>query len=133
MHFFHVIPLPRPRIGGAFVGVGVGGIDELVFSDPDPAEDAKHVRESPLHSVVECRSGQPTLRNLHVASAFNVWLRRADGLNQTPSNALFALSGHLVPAAVLEVNLAGVSTAVASFDLIHHRPCSAGQGRQRDD
>ena len=44
MHFFHVIPLPRPRVGGAFVGVGVGGIDELVFSDPDPAEDAKHVR-----------------------------------------------------------------------------------------
>ena len=43
MHFFHVIPLPRPRIGGAFVGVGVGGIDELVFSDPDPTEDAKHV------------------------------------------------------------------------------------------
>ena len=46
MHFFHVIPLPRPRIGGAFVGVGVGGIDELVFSDPDPAEDAKHVRDA---------------------------------------------------------------------------------------
>ena len=46
MHFFHVIPLPRPRIGGAFVGVGVGGIDELVFSDPDPAEDAKHVRSA---------------------------------------------------------------------------------------
>ena len=47
MHFFHVISLPRPRIGGAFVGVGVGGIDELVFSDPDPTEDAKHVCGSP--------------------------------------------------------------------------------------
>ena len=51
VHFFHVIPLPRPRIGGAFVGVGVGGIDELVFSDPDPAEDAKHVRPSPTRPV----------------------------------------------------------------------------------
>jgi hypothetical protein len=59
MHFFHVIPLPRPRIGGAFVGVGVGGIDELVFSDPDPAEDAKHVRTavSGLRTEARVRDG----------------------------------------------------------------------------
>jgi len=46
LHFFHVIPVPRPRVAGSFVGGGLGGVDDLIFMEPDPKEDARHIEDA---------------------------------------------------------------------------------------
>lgn len=41
VHFFHVVSLPHAEVIGGFGGVG--GVDELIAAEPDPASDRAHV------------------------------------------------------------------------------------------
>jgi hypothetical protein len=42
VHFFHVVSPPHAEVIGGFGGVG--GVDELIAAEPDPAADRVHVR-----------------------------------------------------------------------------------------
>jgi hypothetical protein len=41
VHFFHVVSPPHAEVIGGFGGVG--GVDELIAAEPDPAADRIHV------------------------------------------------------------------------------------------
>jgi hypothetical protein len=42
VHLFHVVSPPHAEVIGGFGGVG--GVDELIAAEPDPAADRVHVR-----------------------------------------------------------------------------------------
>ena len=42
VHLFHVVSPPHAEVIGGFGGVG--GVDELIAAEPDPAADRAHVR-----------------------------------------------------------------------------------------
>lgn len=44
VHFFHVVSLPHAEVIGGFGGVG--GVDELIAAEPDPASDRAHIEEA---------------------------------------------------------------------------------------
>jgi structural maintenance of chromosome 2 len=44
VHFFHVVSPPHAEVIGGFGGVG--GVDELIAAEPDPAADRVHVEHA---------------------------------------------------------------------------------------
>lgn len=61
VHLFHVIAAAHAETLGGFGGVG--GVDELVAAEPDPATDRAHVRRLlPSPAVITQVSSSRTLR-----------------------------------------------------------------------